>query len=135
MSQAGDGDSTAFTPIAICGMAYRLPGGVHSSQELWEFLMAKGDARSSVPASRYKISSHHSNSEKPGTSVSEYGYFLDETVELGTLDTSFFPLARKELESLDPQQRILLEVARQSLDDAGEHDNPNGLLSELDSFE
>lgn len=82
--------------------------------------MAKGDARSSVPASRYKIGSHHSSSGKPGASVTEYGYFLDETVDLGALDTSFFPLARKELENLDPQQRILLEVARESLDDAGE---------------
>jgi hypothetical protein len=30
-------------PIAICGMSVRLPGGLHSPQELWDFLISKGD--------------------------------------------------------------------------------------------
>ncbi|RYP70869.1 hypothetical protein DL769_004844 [Monosporascus sp. CRB-8-3] len=112
--------ASMFTPIAICGMACRLPGRIHTPQELWDFLMSKGDARTLVPETRYNISGYYSNSKKPGTTVSQYGYFLDSTVDLGALDTSFFPMARKEAERLDPQQRILLEVARESLDDAGE---------------
>ncbi|KAJ2995866.1 hypothetical protein NUW58_g1155 [Xylaria curta] len=110
----------AFTPIAICGMACRLPGNVHSPEDLWEFLMSKGDARGLVPDSRYSIAGHYSTSGKPATTNTEHGYFLDPTIDLGSLDTSFFPLGRKELEGLDPQQRIFLEVARESLDDAGE---------------
>jgi acyl transferase domain-containing protein len=109
-----------FTPIAICGMACRLPGGIASPQELWEFLEAKGDARSRVPDSRYNIDTYHSPSRKPGTVISEHGYFLDESVDLGVLDTSLFSGPRKELERLDPQQRLLLEVAREALDDSGE---------------
>ncbi|KAI1125318.1 acyl transferase domain-containing protein [Nemania abortiva] len=30
-------------PIAICGMATRLPGGISTPEELWEFLLNKGD--------------------------------------------------------------------------------------------
>ncbi|KAI1329792.1 hypothetical protein F5Y16DRAFT_417350 [Xylariaceae sp. FL0255] len=109
-----------FTPIAICGMACRLPGGIGSPQELWDFLISKGDARTLVPESRYNISGYYSESRKPGTTTTQYGYFLDESTSLGALDTSFFPMARKELENLDPQQRLLLEVTKECIDDAGE---------------
>ncbi|KAI1173654.1 hypothetical protein F4777DRAFT_589726 [Nemania sp. FL0916] len=108
-----------FTPIAICGMACRLPGGIDSPNELWDFLLSKGDARTLVPESRFNISGYYSDSKKPGTTRTQYGYFLDESTDLGALDTSFFPMARKELENLDPQQRLLLEVTRECIDDAG----------------
>jgi acyl transferase domain-containing protein len=114
-------DGTAgFTPMAICGMACRLPGKIHSPKELWDFLISKGDARTRVPESRYNVSAYHSPTKKFGSIVTDFGYFLDETVDLAALDTSFFPMQRKDLERLDPQQRLLLEVARESLDDAGE---------------
>ncbi|CAG8974567.1 hypothetical protein HYALB_00004363 [Hymenoscyphus albidus] len=109
-----------FTPIAICGMACRLPGKIHCPQDLWEFLMAKGDARTLVPDTRYKISSYYSPTKKPGAAVSQYGYFLDESVDLGALDTSFFSMAQGDVERLDPQQRILLEVSRECIIDAGD---------------
>ena len=50
---------------------------------------------------------------------SEYGYFLDESVDLAGIDTSFTGMSRAELELLDPQQRLLLEVTREALHDAG----------------
>ncbi|KAI1126023.1 putative polyketide synthase [Nemania abortiva] len=106
-------------PIAICGMALRLPGGLASPKELWEFLLAKGDARGRVPSSRYNVSSYYSPTGKPGSVATEYGYFLDETVDLGALDTSFFSMTRSEVERADPQQRLLLEVARECFEDAG----------------
>jgi acyl transferase domain-containing protein len=114
-SSIGDGAA----PIAICGMALRLPGGLTSPKELWEFLLAKGDARSRVPSSRYNVSSYYSPTGKPGSVATEYGYFLDETVDLGALDTSFFSMTRSEVERADPQQRLLLEVARECFEDAG----------------
>ncbi|KAH8805416.1 hypothetical protein F5884DRAFT_846143 [Xylogone sp. PMI_703] len=101
-------------------MACRLPGGIHSPNQLWDFLLAKGDARTRVPGTRYNISAYHSATKKPGTTVADYGYFLDETVDLGALDPSFFSIPRAEMERLDPQQRLLLEVSREALDDAGE---------------
>lgn len=110
----------SFTPVAICGMACRLPGGIHSPKDLWDFLMVGGDARTRVPESRYNVAAFHCPTKKPGHVISEYGYFLDDTINIGALDTSMFPMARSELETLDPQQKLLLEVTRESIDDAGE---------------
>ncbi|KAJ9317800.1 hypothetical protein DTO271D3_1898 [Paecilomyces variotii] len=110
------------TPMAICGIAVRLPGGISNDAQLWDFLLAKRDARSQVPGSRYNISGYHSDSGKHGTSKSKYGYFLDESVDLGTLDTSFFSFTKLELEYIDPCQRQLLEVVRECFESAGEVD-------------
>ncbi|RWQ92174.1 KR domain-containing protein [Paecilomyces variotii] len=106
--------------MAICGIAVRLPGGISNDAQLWDFLLAKRDARSQVPGSRYNISGYHSDSGKHGTSKSKYGYFLDESVDLGTLDTSFFSFTKLELEYIDPCQRQLLEVVRECFESAGE---------------
>jgi acyl transferase domain-containing protein len=110
----------AFTPIAICGMACRLPGNIASPNDLWKFLAEGGDARSEVPPTRWSAPAYYSGVKKPGTSRTKHGYFLDESVDLGALDTAAFPMARTELERLDPQQRLLLEVAHECLDDSGE---------------
>ncbi|KAJ5770265.1 Acyl transferase/acyl hydrolase/lysophospholipase [Penicillium nucicola] len=115
-----DSLSGTSTPMAICGMALRLPGGISNDAQLWEFLLAKRDARSRVPNTRYNASSYHSKSGNHGTSKSEYGYFLDESVDLGTLDTSFFSFTKLELEYIDPCQRQLLEVVRECFESAGE---------------
>ncbi|KAL2074713.1 hypothetical protein VTL71DRAFT_8492 [Oculimacula yallundae] len=112
----------AFEPIAICGMACRLPGGIKSPDELWKFLMEQQDARVRVPATRFNIDGYYSATKKPGSTNSQYGYFLDESVDLAGLDTTFFSMHRVEAEWLDPQQKLMLEVARESLDDAGEVD-------------
>lgn len=103
--------------IAICGMAVRLPNGIKTPQQLWHFLLNKGDARGRVPESRYNVSAFYHPSGKPGTVITEHGYFLDD--DIATLDTSFFSLPRMELERADPQQRLLLEITRECLEDAG----------------
>ncbi|KAI3322568.1 putative polyketide synthase [Xylariaceae sp. AK1471] len=106
-------------PIAICGMACRLPGGLMTPQQLWDFVIAKGDGRSRVPNSRYNVDAFYSPAAKPNTVGTEYGYFLDENVDLGALDTSFFSMPRTDVESTDPQERLMLEIARECIEDAG----------------
>jgi acyl transferase domain-containing protein/NADPH:quinone reductase-like Zn-dependent oxidoreductase/SAM-dependent methyltransferase len=101
-------------------MALRLPGGIVTPSQFWEFLLSKRDARSRVPKSRYNIDSYHSKSGKPGFVRSQYGYFLDDSIDLGALDTSFFNMPKTELEAADPQQRQLLEVTRECFESAGE---------------
>ena len=105
-------------PIAICGMALRLPAGLKTPQQLWEFLLAGGDARARIPSSRYNVAAFHDPTGKHGTVITEYGYFLDD--DIGALDTSFFSMPRMEVERTDPQQRLMLEVARECFEDAGE---------------
>lgn len=106
--------------IAICGLAVRLPGGLHTPQQFWDFLVRKGDARDQVPRSRYNAASFYSEELRKGVIRPEHGYFLDESVDLGAFDSSFFSMSRAELERVDPLQRQLLEVARECMEDAGE---------------
>lgn len=49
-----------------------------------------------VPSSRYNVAAFYDPTGKPGTVVTEYGYFLDE--DIGALDTSFFSMPRMEVE-------------------------------------
>lgn len=107
-------------PVAICGIGLRLPGGSSTPQEFWEFLVNKGDARGRVPTSRYNVSAYHDPAKRPTTVATEYGYFLDDEVKLGAMDSSRFSMSRAELEFADPQQRRLLEVVTEAFEDAGE---------------
>ncbi|RDA92383.1 hypothetical protein CP533_4725 [Ophiocordyceps camponoti-saundersi (nom. inval.)] len=107
----------AYNPIVICGMALRLPGGLSTPSQLWDFILAKRDARSKVPPESY-----HSKFPRPGTIRPEFGYFFDDSVDLGALDTSFFSFTKGELGYVDPQQRLLLEVVRDCFESAGEVD-------------
>ncbi len=113
-------DSPAAEPMAICGMAIRLPGRIYSPQDLWKFIVSKGDARCPIPTSRYNVDAYISETNKPGSVISRHGYYLDEEMDLGTVDASFFTMPRAELERVDPHQRQMLEVARECLEDAGE---------------
>ena len=106
-------------PIAICGLAMRLPGGIRDAQSFWDFILNKKDARTLVPESRYNVDSFHSSVGKTKSVIPQHGYFLEDA-ELGCLDTSFFSMSKDELEKMDPQQRQFLEVTRECLENANE---------------
>ncbi|KAF7531991.1 hypothetical protein G7054_g8366 [Neopestalotiopsis clavispora] len=113
-------DQSSDIPIAICGMGVRLPGGIRSSSELFDFLVNKGDARNIVPQSRYNVGAYYDPAGKPGTVNTKYGYYLD--VDLAEFDASMFGISNVELASLDPSQRLLLEITREAFESAGEAD-------------
>lgn len=115
---ADQSQSPTQTPIAVCGMALRLPAGLKTPQQLWEFLLAGGDARGVVPSSRYNVAAFHDPMGKHGTVITEHGYYLDD--DIGAFDASFFSMPRMEVERTDPQQRLMLEVTRECFEDAGE---------------
>ena len=81
------------TPLAIVGMAMRLPGGIDTSEALWDLLVEKRDARCRVPNDRYNIDAFYSKSKKPGTVNMQHGYFLKD-LDLSHLDASFFSMNR-----------------------------------------
>lgn len=105
-------------PVAIIGMACRLPGGSDSPQKLWEMLERGGIADVSVPESRFNIKGHYDGSKKPGTMRPPGGYFLKDN-DLAEFDASFFEISRAEAISTDPNQRQLLEVVYECLENAG----------------
>ena len=105
--------------IAIVGMGMRLPGDINSSEDFWDLLINKRDGRGRVPSDRYNVDAFYSPIEKPGTVRTKFGYFLKEG-SLEKFDASFFSMNKSEVAKLDPQQRMLLEVAWECLENAGE---------------
>ncbi|KAL6817690.1 reducing type I polyketide synthase [Trichoderma camerunense] len=105
-------------PIAVVGMACRLPGHSNSLQSLWEMLERGGIAKVTPPQSRFNLSGHYNGTGSPHTMKSPGGMFLED-IELDRFDAQFFNISRAESMSMDPQQRQLLEVLYECLENAG----------------
>ena len=110
----------ANTDIAICGIGVRLPGGIRSPSDLFDFLVNKGDARCIVPEDRYNVEAFYDPEGKTGTLMTKYGYYLD--LDLSKFDASMFRMSNAEIATVDPSQRLLLEVTREAFESAGEAD-------------
>jgi acyl transferase domain-containing protein len=112
------GSLHAQEPVAVVGIACRLPGQCDSPRKLWEFLEAGGVAPSTVPDNRFHINGHYDGSQKPGTMRPPGGYFLED-VDLAKFDAPFFQISKAEAISMDPNQRQLLEVVYECMENAG----------------
>ncbi|XVS67516.1 SDR family NAD(P)-dependent oxidoreductase [Actinosynnema sp. CA-299493] len=95
--------ASADEPIAVVGMACRLPGGVGSPDELWDLLLAGRDAIGPFPTDR-------------GWDATGLGGFLDGAADF---DAEFFGISPREALAMDPQQRLVLETAWEALERAG----------------
>ena len=105
-------------PVAVVGMACRLPGDSNSPHALWEFLERGGCAHNEVPESRFNLRGHHDGSKRPKTMRSPGGMFL-ENIDPQEFDAQFFEISRTDAIAMDPQQRQLLEVVYECLENAG----------------
>lgn len=95
--------------IAIVGMAARLPKA-RNTEELWENLTRGRDCISEIPQSRY-------DRRRNRDVLGRYrGGFIDD---LDRFDSLFFNISPREAETLDPQERLFLEVSWEALEDAG----------------
>ncbi|KAH7038376.1 uncharacterized protein B0I36DRAFT_372464 [Microdochium trichocladiopsis] len=104
--------------IAIVGIACRFPGGAESPDEFYEMLVQGRDAWSKIPDTRFKGEAFkHPNRDRPGSLVTEGGYFLKR--DITKWDAPFFATSATEATAIDPQQRILLELAYEALESAG----------------
>ncbi|KAI0403571.1 polyketide synthase [Xylaria palmicola] len=105
-------------PIAIVGMACRLPGGVSNPKEFWELLVNGQTGYTDFPPDRVNIDAwHHPDATQPGSFVTKGGYFLDH--DLHDFDNDFFGISAVEASTMDPAQKQLLEVAYEACDGAG----------------
>lgn len=111
---------TGGNPIAITGIGVRLPGGIRSPEALWQLLVDGGTNVARIPPDRLPIDELHDPGDRvgPGRSATAHGAFFDGD-EVAEFDGAFFGLAPREIERLDPQQRMLLEVAWETFEDAG----------------
>ena len=113
-------ETNKVKPIAIVGMAMRLPGDVNSSNDLWELIVNKRDGRCEIPGDRYNIDAFYSPVKKRGFVSMRHGYFL-KNADLECVDESF-SISKTEAETMDPQQRLLLEVVWECMETAGQTD-------------
>ena len=108
---------SSMTPIAVVGMACRLPGGIDSPRKLWEALLRGEDLVTEIPRDRWDAEENFD--PEPGVagrSVSKWGAFLDDVTGF---DPDFFGINEREATAMDPQHRVLLETAWEAVEHAG----------------
>ena len=104
-------------PIAIVGIGCRLPGGVECTEAFWRLLHDGVDTVTDIPADRWDVEAYYDpNPGVPGKMLSKRGSFLHH---VDRFDPQFFGISPREALSMDPQQRLFLEVSWEALEDAG----------------
>jgi acyl transferase domain-containing protein len=104
-------------PIAVIGIGCRFPGSAATPDAFWALLEQKRDAIRDVPADRPNLDASTDGDSTAGSShAMASGGFLDG-IEL--FDHGFFGISPREAATMDPQQRLVLEVAWEALEDAG----------------
>ncbi len=104
-------------PLAIVGIGCRLPGGVYDAESFWEFLRSGQSGISEVPEDRWNLQRYYDpNPDVPGKMITRWGGFLES---VGQFDARFFGISPREALRMDPQQRWLLEIAWETLEDGG----------------
>ncbi|KAL4922406.1 hypothetical protein BDW62DRAFT_197082 [Aspergillus aurantiobrunneus] len=105
-------------PVAIVGMGCRWPGDSESPSALWDFLQERRTAYGRFPENRIKTDSfYHPTPGRPGSFYTEGGCFLKSDVRM--FDYTFFGINSKEVMSMDPAQRKLLEVVYEAFESSG----------------
>jgi polyketide synthase PksN len=102
--------------IAVTGLACRFPGA-NDQQAFWDNLAGCKAAISEVPRERWDWRAYWGDpATQPNKSLSKWGGFIDR---VDAFDHLFFGLLPRVVQTMDPQQRIMLELAWACLEDAG----------------
>ncbi|MCA9179158.1 MAG: thioester reductase domain-containing protein [Planctomycetales bacterium] len=104
-------------PLAIVGIGCRLPGGSIDPASYWDLLMSRRSGIVEVPPNRWNNDRYyHEDPSVPGKVISRWGGFVSS---IDQFDPKFWGVSPREAVRMDPQQRWLLEVAWEALEDAG----------------
>ncbi len=104
-------------PIAVIGAGCRFPHAPNPDA-FWRLLRDGVDGVGPVPASRWNIDDYYDpDPNAAGKMYSRFGGFLPE---VDRFDPYFFGISPREAATMDPQQRLVLEVAWESLEHAGQ---------------
>lgn len=104
-------EAAATEPIAIIGAGCRFPGGTNNLDDYWSLLDHGRDVVTEIPAARWEEMGHHGV---------ESGWHAGLVDGLDRFDPRFFGISAREATMMDPQQRMVLEVAWEALENAGQ---------------
>jgi len=108
---------TRDSAVAIIGIGCRFPGGGIGPDGYWRMLEAGVDAVERVPLDRWDANDYYDpDPTAPGKLTTPWGTFVPDVADF---DASFFGISPREANHMDPQQRILAEVAWEAIEDAG----------------
>lgn len=103
-------------PLAIVGLACRFPGAP-SPERFWALMLDGTDPIQAAPEGRWDATQVAAAAQQRGRPIpGSLGGFLDH-VEL--FDPLFFGMPPREAARVDPQHRLLLELAWEAFEDAG----------------
>ena len=104
--------------VAIIGIGCRFPGNANSASELWKMLTEGKDAVSEVSPDRWSVEEfYHPSRGMIGKSATRWAGQIED---IDRFDCEFFGISPREAALMDPQQRMLLEVCWEAMEDAGE---------------
>lgn len=110
-------DQTAKSaqPIAIVGLSCRFPQAV-GKEAYWEMLCKGKNIISKMPDERWNLLKGSTEQALRDDTHPYYGGFLSD---IGNFDPYFFGISPREAVRMDPQHRLMLEVAYEAIEDAG----------------
>ena len=103
-------------PIAIIGIGCRFPGA-HDSEAFWRLLRDGQDAVTELPSRRVELQNYSDGLNGSAKIDSTYCGFLDQVDQF---DPQFFGISAREAMRMDPQQRLVMEVAWEAFENAGQ---------------
>ena len=103
--------------IAVIGMGCRT-AGANSPSELWDILEASQDVQSEITRFNMEGFYHPEGGLRKGLTNVRRAYMMDDDA-IGRFDNAFFSITPNEAIAMDPQQRQLLEVTYEAIENAG----------------
>lgn len=101
--------------IAIIGLAGKYPQA-ETLQEFWSNLQSGRDCITEIPSDRWDHKLYFEAEPRLGKSYSKWGGFISD---VDKFDPLFFNITPKEAELTDPQERLFLQTAWETIEDAG----------------
>nr|APX43995.1 polyketide synthase [Pestalotiopsis microspora] len=104
-------------PVVVCGFSVKLPQDATNPDTFWKLMMDRRCAMTEFPDDRMNMTGFFQREPGQSTIPVRGGHFFKEDVS--AFDAGFFSISATEAASMDPMQRMLLEVSYAALENAG----------------
>ncbi|WP_269900161.1 type I polyketide synthase [Paenalcaligenes faecalis] len=102
--------------VAIIGCSFRLPNNTNKNN-YWQRVNGGEDLVTQVESNRWSFDTYlHPSKSHPGTS---YTFAAGSLGDVSLFDPAFFGISPREAALMDPQQRHLLKLSWEAIEDAG----------------